>query len=103
MTTERIEVLAIPRSAVLSDQRGDYVFTVGADNKAEQRRIQLGQSTPAIASVISGLAAGDQVIAEGLQRVRAGQAVAPGPASQLIQSSMKSGADEGTQPAGNKP
>jgi membrane fusion protein (multidrug efflux system) len=109
-----IEVLAIPRSAVLSDQRGDYVFTVGADNKAEQRRIQLGQSTPAIAAVVSGLAAGDQVIAEGLQRVRAGQAVAPGPASQLILSSMKSGADEAalqtdhgasgrTQPAGNKP
>jgi membrane fusion protein, multidrug efflux system len=89
-----IEVLAIPRSAVLSDQRGDYVFTVGADNKAEQRRIQLGQSTPAIAAVISGLAAGDKVIAEGLQRVRPGQAVAPGPASQLILSSMKSGADE---------
>src|SRR6201993_416465 len=34
-----VEVLAIPRSAVLSDQQGDYVFTVGADNKAEQRRI----------------------------------------------------------------
>src|SRR6476660_8325470 len=32
-----VEVLAIPRSAVLSDQQGDYVFTVGPDNKAEQR------------------------------------------------------------------
>jgi membrane fusion protein (multidrug efflux system) len=91
---EPIEVLAIPRSAVLSDQRGDYVFTVGTDNKAEQRRIQLGQSTSTVASVISGLVLGDKVIAEGLQRVRAGQTVAPGPASQLIQSSMKSGADE---------
>ncbi|MGH6743143.1 MAG: efflux RND transporter periplasmic adaptor subunit [Bradyrhizobium sp.] len=108
-----IEVLAIPRSAVLSDQRGDYVFTVGADNKAEQRRIQLGQSTPAIAAVINGLAAGDKVIAEGLQRVRAGQAVTPGPASSLILSSMKSGADEAASqaehgapqahPADNKP
>src|SRR6267142_3522942 len=27
-----VEVLAVPRSAVLSDQQGDYVFTVGADN-----------------------------------------------------------------------
>src|ERR1700692_1140115 len=65
-----IEVLAIPRSAVLSDQQGDYVFTVGADNKAEQRRIQLGQSTSAVAAVISGLAAGARVIDEGLVRVR---------------------------------
>src|ERR1700733_3384739 len=88
-----VEVLAVPRSAVLSDQQGDYVFTVGADNKAEQRRIQLGQSTPTIAAVINGLALGDKVIVEGLQRVRPGQPVAPGPASALIQSSMKASSD----------
>src|ERR1700716_3686978 len=64
-----VEVLAIPRSAVLSDQQGDYVFTVGADNKAEQHRILLGQSTPTIAAVINGLALGDKGIVEGLQRV----------------------------------
>jgi membrane fusion protein, multidrug efflux system len=91
-----VEVLAIPRSAVLSDQQGDYVFTVGADNKAEQRRIQLGQSTPTIAAVINGLTLGDKVIVEGLQRVRPGQPVSPGPASALIQSSMKASASDGT-------
>ena len=55
-----VEVVAIPRSAVLSDQQGDYVFTVGADNKAEQRRIQLGQSTTTVAAVTNGLARGRQ-------------------------------------------
>jgi membrane fusion protein (multidrug efflux system) len=90
-----VEVLAIPRSAVLSDQQGDYVFTVGADNKAEQRRIQLGQSTPTVAAVISGLTLGDKVIVEGLQRVRPGQPVSPGPASPLIQSNMKAAASDG--------
>jgi membrane fusion protein (multidrug efflux system) len=109
-----VEVLAIPRSAVLSDQRGNYVLVAGTDNKAEQRRIQLGQSTPTIAAVISGLATGDTVIVEGLQRVRAGQAVSPGPASSLILSSMKAGAGDAapqsdpgasgkTRPADNKP
>jgi len=108
-----VEVLAIPRSAVLSDQQGDYVLIVGADNKAEQRRIQLGQSTSTIAGVISGLALGDQVIVEGLQRVRPGQPVSPGPASPLIQSGMKAASDGRTQmdgggaggakPAGNNP
>jgi membrane fusion protein (multidrug efflux system) len=93
-----VEVLAIPRSAVLSDQQGDYVFMVGADNKAEQRRIQLGQSTPTIAAVINGLALGDKVIVEGLQRVRPGQPVSPGPASPLIQSSMKASASDGRTP-----
>jgi membrane fusion protein (multidrug efflux system) len=90
-----VEVLAIPRSAVLSDQQGEYVLTVGADNKAEQHRIQLGQSTPTIAAVISGINLGDKVIVEGLQRVRPGQVVAPGPASALIQSSMKVDAGDG--------
>jgi membrane fusion protein, multidrug efflux system len=94
-----VEVLAIPRSAVLSDQQGDYVFTVGADNKAEQHRVQLGQSTPAIAAVINGLALGDKVIVEGLQRVRPGQPVSPGPASPLIQSSMKASANDGRTPS----
>jgi membrane fusion protein, multidrug efflux system len=92
-----VQVLAIPRSAVLSDQQGDYVFIVGADNKAEQRRIQLGQSTSTIAGVISGLALGDKVIVEGLQRVRPGQPVSPGPVSPLIQSAMKAAGDGGTQ------
>jgi membrane fusion protein, multidrug efflux system len=109
-----VEVLAIPRSAVLSDQQGNYVLTVGADNKAEQRRIQLGQSTPVIAAVISGIAAGEKVIVEGLQRVRPGQTVSPGPASPLILSSMKAAAGDaepqtdhgvsgGTPSADNKP
>ncbi|WP_249780672.1 efflux RND transporter periplasmic adaptor subunit [Bradyrhizobium sp. dw_78] len=89
-----VDVLAIPRSAVLSDQQGEYVFTVGADNKAEQRRIQLGQSTSTIAAVTSGISLGDKVIVEGLQRVRPGQPVAPGPASALIQSSMKTTAED---------
>jgi membrane fusion protein, multidrug efflux system len=92
---EPVQVLAIPRSAVLSDQQGDYVFTVGPDNKAEQRRIQLGQSTTTIAAVTSGLSLGESVIVEGLQRVRPGQVVAPGPASALIQASMKQSAEDG--------
>jgi membrane fusion protein (multidrug efflux system) len=89
-----VEVVAIPRAAVLSDQQGDYVFVVGPDNKAEQRRIQLGQSTSTIAAVISGLSPGEKVIAEGLQRVRPGQPVSPGPASPLILSSMKAAAGD---------
>jgi membrane fusion protein (multidrug efflux system) len=97
-----VEVLAIPRSAVLSDQQGDYVFTVGADNKAEQRRIQLGQSTSTIAAVISGLTLGDKVIVEGLQRVRPGEPVSPGPASALIQSSMKAAATDGGTPTDSR-
>jgi membrane fusion protein (multidrug efflux system) len=76
-----IEVLGIPRAAVLSDQQGDYVYVIDAQGKAQIRRIQLGQSTPTTAVVTSGLSEGEVVISEGLQRVRPGEAVSAGPAS----------------------
>jgi membrane fusion protein, multidrug efflux system len=78
---EPITVLAIPRAAVLSDQQGDYIYVVDAENKAQQRRIQLGQSTPSTAVVTTGLKEGELVISEGLQRVRPGATVSPSPAT----------------------
>jgi len=76
-----ITVLAIPRAAVLSDQQGDYVYVVDAQNKAQRRPIQLGQSTPSTAVIVGGLKEGELVISEGLQRVRPAEVVSPGPAS----------------------
>jgi membrane fusion protein (multidrug efflux system) len=76
-----IMALGIPRKAVLSDQQGDYVYVVGTGNKVEQRRIQLGQSTPTTAVVAGGLKDGDMVVTDGIQRVRPGIEVSPGPAS----------------------
>jgi membrane fusion protein (multidrug efflux system) len=78
---EPLEVLAVPRAAILSDQQGDYVFVVNDKNVAEQRRVRLGQSTPDIAAVTDGLKPGDQVVVEGIQRVRPNLVVAPAPAS----------------------
>ena len=76
-----VSVLGIPRSAVLSDQQGDYVYVVDGQNRAQVRRIHLGQSTPQTAVVTSGLKEGDLVISEGVQRARPGEVVSPGPAS----------------------
>jgi membrane fusion protein, multidrug efflux system len=76
-----VPVLAIPQAAVLADQQGDFVYVVGANDIAQQRRIQLGQSTPSIAAVTSGLTAGEMVISEGVQRVRPGERVSPSPAT----------------------
>lgn len=82
-----VQLLTVPRAAVLSDQRGDYVYTVDAQNKVEQTRIQLGQSTPTVASVLSGLTEGAMVIVDGVQRVHPGQVVSPGPASPPVAAS----------------
>jgi membrane fusion protein (multidrug efflux system) len=82
---EPTEALAVPRAAVLADQEGDYVFVVGKDNKAEKRRVKLGQSTPAFASITSGLTDGESVVVDGIQRVRSGQPVSPGPPAAQVQ------------------
>jgi membrane fusion protein (multidrug efflux system) len=76
-----VTVLAIPRAAMLADQQGDYVYVIEAQNKAEVRRVQQGQSTPSLAVITNGLKEGELVITEGLQRVRAGEAVSPAPAT----------------------
>ena len=95
-----ITVLAIPRAAVLSDQQGDYVYVVDAQNKAQQRRIQLGQSTPSTAVVSSGLEEGELVVSEGLQRARPGEVVSPGPATPPPQVTPR-GASQPAEPSAN--
>lgn len=74
---EAIEAVSIPRAAVLTDQRGDYVYVVDSENKAQQRRVQLGPSTPGVVAVTSGLNDGERVVVEGIQRVRPNQVVSP--------------------------
>jgi membrane fusion protein, multidrug efflux system len=78
-----VEALTIPRAAVLTDQGGDYVYVVGGDDKVQQRRIQLGQSSPSptLAVVLSGLSEGENVVLEGIQRIRPGQIVSPAAAA----------------------
>jgi membrane fusion protein (multidrug efflux system) len=78
-----VEALVIPRAAVLTDQGGDYVYVVGDDDKAQQRRIRLGQSSPSptLAVVLSGLTEGETVVLDGIQRIRPGQTVSPAPAA----------------------
>jgi membrane fusion protein (multidrug efflux system) len=82
---EPTEAIAVPRAAVLADQEGDYVLVVGKENKAEKRRVKLGQSTPGLAAITSGLTDGEAVVVDGIQRVRPGQVVAPGPAQPQVQ------------------
>ena len=78
---EPVQALGIPRASVLTDMQGSYVYVVGPDNKAEQRRVTLGQSTPGIAVILDGLKEGETVVADGIQRARPGMPVNPVPAA----------------------
>ena len=73
--------IVIPQSALIADQQGVYVFVVG-DGKAVVKRVKLGDETGTDVVVEDGLAAGTQVIVEGLQNVRPGIAVRASPVPQ---------------------
>jgi membrane fusion protein (multidrug efflux system) len=79
--TEAQQAIVIPQSAVQADQQGQFVLAVGAGNRIEVRRIASGQRlSPGLVTVPTGLAEGDQVVVEGIQRVRPGAPVQPHPA-----------------------
>src|SRR4029453_19002654 len=67
--------LTIPQPAVRLDQAGRYVLIVGSDKKVEQRRITTGADQGRDIVVSDGLKEGEQVIVEGIQKVRPGQVV----------------------------
>ena len=76
-SVEPTMMLAVPRASVLSDQQGDFVYVIDGQNAARQRRVRLGQSTPEQASIVEGLAEGDRVVTDGIQRVKPGATVQP--------------------------
>src|SRR5262245_7820730 len=69
--------LLVPSQALQLDQSGTFVLVVGKDNKVEVRRIDVGESKGIRVVVTKGLAAGELVITEGIQKVRPGQVVQP--------------------------
>lgn len=81
-TGTRPNSILIPQGALFRDAEGNpLVWVVGKDNKAEQRKITLGDAIDNRWLVTSGLKAGDQVIVEGLQGLSAGMTIEPTPMS----------------------
>ncbi len=68
-------VLMIPQQAMQIDQAGAFVLVVDKADKVEVRRIEADQGPGARMIVTKGLTAGEKVIVEGMQKVRAGQVV----------------------------
>jgi membrane fusion protein, multidrug efflux system len=67
--------LVIPQQAVQIDQAGRYVLKVDGDNKVQVQRITVGAELEGYYVVTNGLAQGERVITEGLQKVRPGMVV----------------------------
>lgn len=76
-TAEPRPELLIPQAAVQRDQRGPFVLVIGAQQTVEQRYITAGAAQGTEIIVETGLAPGESVIVEGLQRVKPGVPVQP--------------------------
>lgn len=68
-------VNAVPQTAVMADEQGDYVYVINADNTARQARVTLGREFGELREVTSGVEAGENVAVAGLQRLRPGAKV----------------------------
>lgn len=71
---DQIERIMIPQKSVSMDQQGHYVFTV-RDQIVARNNVTVGIKDGADWAIIQGLEEGDQVIVEGVQKVRPGDKV----------------------------
>ncbi|WDY60075.1 efflux RND transporter periplasmic adaptor subunit [Pseudomonas sp. PSKL.D1] len=69
------DAILVPQQAVSRDERGGATALVVVDGKVEQRELTLARAVDNQWWISEGLAAGDQVIVQGLQKVRVGQQV----------------------------
>ena len=66
------DAFLVPQAAILRDARGAYALVVGGDGNVVRKDVTLGGTRDGSWLVTAGLAAGDQVIVEGLQKVKEG-------------------------------
>jgi multidrug efflux system membrane fusion protein len=78
--------------AIGTDQDKKFVLVLKPDSTVEYRPVQLGRLVGGLRVVDSGLTAGDQIVINGLQRVRPGMKIAPTSASMVSDSTIVSGA-----------
>jgi len=79
-TGERRGVFLVPQAAVLTSDKGKFVFVVGPDGKAGIKPVQAGEWQGKDWVILGGLKAGDQVIVDNLIKVRPGAPVKIQPA-----------------------
>jgi membrane fusion protein (multidrug efflux system) len=73
---ERQDALLVPQQGITRDQKGQSVaMVVSQDDKVEARQVKVSRAIGDKWLVEDGLAAGDRVIVEGLQKIRPGAPV----------------------------
>jgi membrane fusion protein (multidrug efflux system) len=71
--------ITLPQQAVTRSPQGDSVMVVGADGKVTPRPVKVGNQQRGQWVILDGLQNGDQVMADGFQKLRGGAPVKPVP------------------------
>ena len=75
MTLPLHNALIIPQKATYEIQDQKYVFIIGKDGKAKSRNIKVAYELPDLYVIASGLSEGDNILLEGVQKVKDDQKV----------------------------
>ncbi|MCB9244827.1 MAG: efflux RND transporter periplasmic adaptor subunit [Flavobacteriales bacterium] len=69
------QVLIIPQKATFEILDKKYVYVVDKEGKVESREIRTGAEMPHLYTVVSGIKPGEQILVEGLRKVRNGDKI----------------------------
>ncbi len=70
VTAQKDSVIVIPRDVIMTGSRGKYVFIVGRNSAANDRRITTGISNETDIEIVEGLSANDRLIIKGFETLR---------------------------------
>lgn len=77
ITSGSANVPLLPESAVLNDQRGNFVMIVGKGNKIERRDVKVGDVSNAGVTIVDGLTGSEQVVQSAGAFLNPGEVVIP--------------------------
>lgn len=77
LLAERPDALLVPKIAIGSGQMGKFVYVAGADGHVEQKFVTLGAEIGDDVVIEKGVAEGDAVITDNLQKIGPGAPVKP--------------------------
>jgi multidrug efflux system membrane fusion protein len=83
------DAITIPADSVQHGSSGTYVYTI-ADGRAQLREVRLGATVDGWTAVLEGIAAGELVVLEGIDRLREGSEVVQveGPVAEPVAASV---------------
>lgn len=72
---DKRQALVVPARVVMTDQQGEYVFVVSADNKAQRRAVKTATLPREQREILSGLKEDEQLVIEGYAKLSDGNTV----------------------------